>query len=418
MKGLQYLSALCVTQSPGELRKYNETYFVGDDEVSAYRYCVDHVRNYSRLPELDTLEEETGIELPEAADSLQYYENEIIERKLYNDIRDPYQDLREALSDQNIGDARSHIERMAALSRSHVQEADLLSAREVGHTVWSMYQRNHRVDGLIGVPSGWGHIDEDTAGWIGGDLIAFVARPGTGKTWLMLYQVLAARQHGSKVLVVNMEMTNVAMAGRFYSMVANINHEQMRRGVLSSRDADELEGAILRYNTDEMLHWYQGNLGQGTAGLEAVISEIRPDVVFIDGVYMMRSARVRANAQRNEQTEGVLDDLKTTALRRDVPIVITSQFNREGRGNSGSLENIGYTDAFSQHCSIIYAIQRPERGAPDRQTRVLRNMKMREGEAGRSCAVHFKFSPVNFRQARFRDTRGPQNQDVDLDYMV
>ena len=416
MRGIEFLVAIINNGNPSELRQYGEDYFVGEDEIACYRYCIDHISNYARLPTLDTLEEETGIELPPAEDSVEYYANALTDRKLYNDLRGPFGDMREAIGDQNMEAARNAITAMSSMARVANPEIDLVNIGEAGQIALDRYERNHRIDGLIGVPSGWASMDEQTAGYQGGDLIAYVARPETGKTWLMLYQLFCGHNQGSNVLLATMEMPIYALANRFYALAAGISPDDIRRGRLDYYDEQRFRDTVQRYTNDDMFHMYQANLGAGMDGLESVIAEIRPDAVYIDGVYMMKSGRSRKQAQKNEAVTDVLDDLKQMALRRDCPIIITSQFNREGRGNKGSLENVGYSDAFSTHCSLVFALQRPDRGANDRATRVIRTIKGREGESG-TFAVHYKFNPVNFGQTDLRSTVNPQDGEVDLDWM-
>ena len=94
----------------------------------------------------------------------------------------------------------------------------------------------------------------------------------------------------------------------------------------------------------------------------------------------------------------VVDGLKSAALRKNVPIIGTTQFNRQAgsNGRAGSLENLGYTDTLATHASIIISVKNPP--GDDSQhpkTRVLDFLKGREGEQG-SVLVSHTYAPLCF----------------------
>jgi replicative DNA helicase len=418
VRGLEFLVSIIYNGNPSELRLVDESWFVGQDELASYNYCLRHVIRYSRLPTIETLEEETGVAMPEAEDSVAYYLDALTNRKFYGDIREPYQALRNSITDQNMEDARSVISELAGISRTTRTEVDLANVGEAGVMALERYYTNQRRGGMIGVPSGWAAMDEQTAGFQGGDLIAYVARPETGKTWLMLQQIRAAHAQGCNVLMATMEMPIVALANRYYSLVAGINPRDLRHGRLSSYELDRLRMTVDSHQNDDMFAIYQANMGTGLDGLESVVAERRPDVVFIDGVYMMKAANSRRGAAKNESVSDVLDGLKELALRRDCPVVITSQLNREGKGKSGNLENVGYSDTFGTHCSLIFKIEKPDRSARDTETRIITSIKGREGE-NVTMAVHYKFSPtVDFTQTSMADVVDTDTDGANLDWMV
>lgn len=423
--GLEFLYVVCDQQLPAELRRFDQDFYVGDDEQACYEYCVAHLRRHGRLPTVETLQDETRVELPAAEDAVSYYVDAVMDRRLYNEIRDPYQQLRQALSEQNMSGARNAIGALVTATRRQQDAIDVFSASDAFDLVTDRYNANHRIDGLVGVPSGWAGIDDESFGWQAGDLIAWVARMGMGKTWTLLYQLGSGIRAGAVSLFATMEMPVAAVASRFYAMESGVDPRQLRRGRLTTYDERRFLAQRERWRNDDRLHWFNANMGQGIPGLEALISEIRPDIVYIDGVYLMRSFRTRRGAQRNEIVTDVLDDLKEIALRRNIPIVLTSQFNREsrGRGRGGSLETIGYSDAFGTHCSNVYAIKPPHARNQDQNVRVYETLKGREGEEG-VIAVNFKFSPFSMAQIPLatvmragQDDHGGDRQPANMDWM-
>lgn len=242
----------------------------------------------------------------------------------------------------------------------------------------------------------------------------------THNTWVILCCLLAAAMSGRKVFMATTEMSPKAIGNRFYSMLAGVDHRLVRRGMLSTHAQQRLIRA--KEFVDEVMNIsiFGSDMGGNTLSLTAAVQDHAPDIVFIDGVYLMRPAAPPKNGQKNDIVASVLDDLKSLALQADIPIVGTSQFNRiSGKaGKQGSLETIGFTDAFSTHCSVIYKVGLPGAGAQDTQTRILEVMKGREGESI-PVPINFKFTPYNFGQTTMDMVAGrdgaepPPEQNLD-----
>ena len=414
--GLDFLSAVIDTKSLVSLRDATEDHFVDDEEKSVYNYVVSHMRTYGEIPSYDAVIEETDVELPEVEDSVDYYWSRLVNRKLYNDIREPYNELRKVLADSDLDAIPDIVARMSRALIVNREQSDLLPVDALGERVLDRYDQVHRSPGVTGVPSGWPTLDDDSSGYQPGDLVVWVARPGTGKTWLMLRQALLAHRAGRKVLFVTMEMSLVAIGNRFYGMAAGINSRMIRSGTLSTRAQNLLRRTIRQYRDSERLHFYGGNMGQGIGALTAVITEHQPDVVFIDGLYLLKPVSAPKSADRFQKVAYVLDELKTIALSRHIPIVGSSQFNRDRnkKGNQ-ALDTIGYTDAFSTHSSLVYGIDFPPPTALNQESRVIDVIKGREGES-RSIAVNYRFSPINFDETDLEHA-DPNAEPVDMEWM-
>jgi hypothetical protein len=420
--GLNYIAAICRNGNTGELRRVDESYFVAGNETTVFRFCVLHVRRFGELPSSATVQERTSIELPEVTDSLEYYISALRERRFHNQIVPEYNALRVALSERNMMDAVSIIDRLASVSRLGNDAADLLSIREVSEIVLDRYDARHRIDGLVGVPIGFPTLDGESSGMQNGDLNVIVARPETGKTWILLRALRSALDYGANVLFVTMEMSMAQIGTRYAAMVAGVNPSHARRGKLGTYDENRFRQALDQAASSARLHIYQGNVkGSNVGGIDAVIAEQRPDFVIIDGVYMLRSARTNRGAPRNIQISDVLDDLKDVALRRDIPILASSQVSREGaKAGHTTLETVGFTDAFSTHCSVVYSLEYPHKTASDKRTRIIRTIKGREGESAQ-IAITFRFNPVCFEEIPIHyalSSREILNQNVNIDWML
>ena len=420
-EGTNFLASVVATGSITALRQATAEHFVDEEERAVWGYLNRHLEMYAEIASVDAVLEQTGVELPEIEDSVDYHWSGLVDRKLYNDIRVPYNELRTALGANDMSSIRDIVGRMTTASMANEARRDLLPASEVADMTMQRYAIAHANPGVTGVPTGWDSIDRDTLGYQGGDLIIWAGRPATGKTWLLLRQLAAAHQAGYSTLFVSMEMSLTGIGQRFFGMMAGVNPRTIRAGRLSTRAERVLRETMEEYREENRLHFYAGNMGETTTALNAVIVERNPDIVFVDGVYFMRSPNANRNADRNSHVAYAIDDLKRFSLARDIPVVATTQFSRDaGRGGRrGSLENIAYTDAISTHASLIYSISPPDARARNQQSLIVRVQKGREGETT-PVALRFEFSPVNFDETDINDAIDPREHgagEVDLGWM-
>lgn len=390
--GLKLLAVVVETGSVHVLREIGAELFI-DEERQVYDFLRSHYRRYGELPALSTVEEDTGIDIPEAEENIAYYEKKIRDRRLYNELRVDYTRLKECLRTFDMDEAKEVVDSMRARTRAASVDQSLLNAREAAEDVLLEYAHAHENPGVSGVPTGWPTFDLITGGYQPGDLISWIARPEMGKTNMLLRQAFHAHQMGYSVLVVTMEMIIAQIMRRVMGFMTGIDPNLIRRGALSTyarRRLQELQQSMVGI---DRLHIFSGGMKKKVGDVELLIHELRPDIVFIDGVYLMSPDSTKAFSKADKANE-VLDSLKHMTIAQHLPIVITSQFNRAAgkKGKDGSLETVAYTDAISTHSSIIVSIQEGIAGFEDTTRRIVL-IKGREGEKG-EVVVHYKFRPV------------------------
>jgi hypothetical protein len=145
-------------------------------------------------------------------------------------------------------------------------------------------------------------------------------------------------------------------------------------------------------------------MGKRTEDLDNAIQEMGPDLIYIDGIYLMRpmTTSSRRSNDKYQNISYVLDDLKEMTITRDRPFITTTQFNREG-AKKVSLENLGFTDALATHASVILGIEKIGEG-PRPDKRKVTILKGREGEAG-EFAIDYRFCPLSFAETSLPQSR-------------
>jgi replicative DNA helicase len=223
----------------------------------------------------------------------------------------------------------------------------------------------------------------------------------THNTHLLIHMARLAWMSGKKVLLVSMEMTLRQVAYRFYAQRAGVNPALLRRGRLSTRHWNRVREVMEEMEDDNRFMMYAGNFkGKKPEEIDILIQELSPDVVYIDGMYIMEPSNAPSRTDRISKVGYIADELKKMAIQRNRPIIATSQFSRDAGkgGKGGGLEQIGFSDAIGQHASLVIAVKMPpNERSPRPDKRVIETLKGREGEYTK-FAIDFKFSPLSFEQ--------------------
>lgn len=392
--GLKLIAKLLEDSAISGFRELQSDMFI-DDERDVFRFVREHYRRYGTLPNIDTVEDETGSEFPETPETTEYYKARLADRQTYNSLRSPFGDLRAALSDNDMDAARVAIGTLQGTVRATGHQQDLRNIQEIGDSRLRYALQQRERSGMSGITTGWPQMDLRLGGYQNGDLITWAARPGMGKTYYLLHQAMAAWRAGHNVLFTSMEMTLDQLGNRIFGMQANVNARVFRDGRMSSRYLRSLRQVVRDIENPGNFNMYAGNFKKNVEDLEHLIHEMNPDIIYIDGVYLM-STEANKRSGRYEKAADVFDYLKMMTITHHRPIVVTTKFSKDAGkgGEEGSLENIGYTDTVGTHSSIVMALK--EGAAPHQTTqRRVVILKGREGEEG-TYNYNFSFNPMDF----------------------
>lgn len=397
--GLKLLKTILINKSTEKLQAIDSDLFVAGVERESYLFVTEHYRSYGVLPNLGTLEDRMEIDFPKTEEPVDFYLDRCVEREVFVNVRTQFGVLQSAMKAQDgtaIKEACAVLHRVSNNSRGDDYVASL---GELASAYRDEYIQGRLQCGLLGIPTGWPSVDTETLGWQQGDLVVFVARPGSGKTNCLLHSCRHAWRKGKSVLFASMEMSSKQIMHRFAAQCAGLSPAHVRAKTLCDwtykrflRSLGEMEG-------DTGLHLYAGEFkGKTTEDLDLCVQEYSPDAIYVDGLYLMSSKAAPRNVGRYEKVAYVVDGLKRMALERNRPVIGTTQFNRTAtsRSGSGNLNNLGYTDTLATHASIIISVKNPvDETAVHPTKRVLEFLKGREGEKD-SVLINHTFAPLSF----------------------
>lgn len=229
----------------------------------------------------------------------------------------------------------------------------------------------------------------------------------THNTWMLLswaYHAWKAEQ--SKVLFICTEIPARDMMKRLDALHLRVNHADLRSKILTDAVYERYEDFLLGTDPrkDEMI--FVDGAGMTPAALSSLVDQIKPDAVYIDGIYML-GGDGRRDEKGWEKMQRVIRGLKEdVALRHEVPVFYNTQFNRDvatagnatrGKVAKGGVEHLSFGDSLGMWSDMIIAISR---SAEDIENRVLemRVIKGRDTADGLSWHVSFDFNKMHFKE--------------------
>ena len=440
---IRLLSAVRRTKAANFLYSIPSAYF-DEEEAAAFEYVRTFFETHQAWPSATTVRGQTGVQLVVTKEPVSFYLDEARKRALYNDIREPFADITEAIRNQEPDQAIQYMKDCIALStaRATGSQSQLTSYSESLGIVEQDYDVAKRVLGLRGIATGYPLLDEKTDGLQNANMYTIVARPGRGKTQKLITISRAAHLAGASVLFLSMEMQVLQLARRRFGLDAGIDPKFLRTGRLSTTVEREMRRQLEQLRDTDLpnFYWLAGNFKKSTEALEAACQQVEPDLIVADAAYLMKpSDRTKANA-KHEVLSDVMESLADLSVRMNRPVAISVQFNRLASGSRTphrdnaeegeqrqhrnplahlDLAKIAGTDAIGQISSLVLGLDNVE-PPHDRDERYAGILKSREGEDFGWYRYNYKFRPPNFSQ--IEDYRRYENGTAadaapDLSYM-
>ncbi|MCC5574532.1 replicative DNA helicase [Microtetraspora sp. AC03309] len=222
-----------------------------------------------------------------------------------------------------------------------------------------------------GVTTGWADLDHLLIKLRPGQLIVVGARPGMGKSVLMVNMALhVGLKLGQRVLFVSLEMSEDEILARIIAHQAKVTLHN-----LQAKTLDEDAWARVEKRAAEMASAdhivIDDDPGMTIASLRATLSKARragqlPAIVFVDYLQLMTSPRKSEN--RQQEVSEISRSLKLLAKDFDVPIVVGSQLNRgpEMRANKRPTKaDLRESGSLEQDADVVILLHREDAYEPE-----------------------------------------------------
>lgn len=327
-------------------------------EQEAFVYVLDHFGKHGKVPSVDLFRTgfpKESLPLPERREQT----SEIVELAVnaLNEVRlivgvDEFQRLMDA------GDFVGAAQIMAEVSRKITTTLD-----EAG-TTSSWDDPSFDVDAMLdertdrGPGFGISELDENFVGFQPGDLVTLIGRAKSNKTTAVAISAYHAwsgtRKMGGeqvvdprRVLIVTFEVSEKHFRQRLTAYGAEI--EPMRL-ILQTKDkylddhkrkqVKDFWDATVKPTGTRDLKIHQPRSSFTVTDLDALIQKHEPDIVYVDGVYFMYDPATGETAGEHRGQDNIARQLKTLAVKHEIPIVVTHQAREKQLGKAGG----GFSD--------------------------------------------------------------------------
>lgn len=255
-------------------------------------------------------------------------------------------------------------EAAATMSSRHEMQNDMLLS-DAFDELWSDYNTVASGHGITGLPWPWTPLNEATQGMHPGEFLLIFGRPKSMKTWAALYVITLLNMYANaRVLVYSLEMKPKVILRRISAIRAVVNYKKLLSGKLQPADCERFFALLHALKQESRTALQQAANGHRSAALlvtggggnnginflHSKIREFKPDIVLIDGLYLMGDDRGGKKTVDWKAIAHISQDTKSTAREFNIPILATAQANRKADKDvrNADVSEIAYADALGQ----------------------------------------------------------------------
>lgn len=317
------------------------------DEKELVDWVKEYSINYGELPTLERLRKHDPLFFPEnSTEPLKDIYNQLLVKRKNLFVRRMLNDNQQKLID---GDDPTDIVK-TLFDVCQLGSGDVIN--------YSEFDRSEFFKHVETIRTGIKPLDRVTGGFQQGDLVYIVGRLGTGKSTFALWLVANILLDKKKVLVIPNETRDLSVVAKLDASLAGFNPAKVRNRKWTDSEKSRIKALSLALKSMEGDVVISRKPVRMVSQVDALIKKHKPDIVLIDGVYLMNSDR--KNQASWENLTQVSRELKTIALENGLPIIGIHQSKRAQTGVRIDTEDLAYSDALGQDADIVIAINKKE----------------------------------------------------------
>src|SRR5271168_4099407 len=217
---------------------------------------------------------------------------------------------------------------------------------------------------ITGLATGYGALDNETAGLQPSELIILAARPSMGKTALALNiaENVALRQR-EPVAVFSLEMSKESLLLRLLASEARVDAHKFRTGHMNRDDWGRVTSALS--SLGEAPLWIDDSASSTVMEIGAKARRLKRDrglsLLVVDYLQLVVPTHMGRQSNRQEEVSGMSRALKGLAKELKVPVVVLSQLTRapERDDRKPQLADLRESGAIEQDADVVLFINRP-----------------------------------------------------------
>ena len=357
----------------------SDAWFTDDEDQRVWKFLRNHFSKYAECPSPEVVKENfPTYTLQPITDSLDFLLDDLIDKRRKNSIVSTLRTAVDEIQQNNNHESalmimQSGIVRLEDEGLNKTSDVNLITTTE---SRWEDYVFRKNNPGLLGIATGFPTIDAVTNGLQKGQLIVVVATPKTGKSTLAMQVSDNVHQQGFSAMFQSFEMSNREQQDRYDSMRAKVSHNRLITGNLTADEEKRYKETLDEMSKVDTNFWLVDSAhGITVSAIQSKIQTLQPDLVVIDGVYLMMDEQT-GESNTPQALTNITRSLKRLAQRTNRPIVITTQaLNWKTKKGKVSTDSIGYSSSFLQDADVVFGLEREDETVDD--TRILKVMAAR-----------------------------------------
>jgi replicative DNA helicase len=277
-------------------------------------------------------------------------------------IRDSYDDTFDVFDLLNKAESN-----LFQIAESNMTKQASTMQNIVGDAIAEIEKARNNPDGISGTPSGFHDLDKITSGWQKSDMIVIAARPGMGKTALVLSMARnTAVDYNMGVAVFSLEMSAVQLVKRLIAGEARIDSEKLRKGNLADHEFQQLHSRITALSAAPIFidDTPAISIFDFRAKCRRLKAQHDIQLVIIDYLQLMSAKDGKGSGNREQEISNISRSIKEIAKELNIPIIALAQLSRsvEQRGGDKKpiLSDLRESGAIEQDADIVSFIYRPD----------------------------------------------------------
>lgn len=340
--------------------RITDAFFMDEENLRVFQWMHEHWNRHGVSPGHGAFTHEfphlSVIETPEPLD---YYLDELRDQRKYALVMGAIDEIKEPLG---LGNANQAVKILhAALDSIHLEVNELQDedlTETAGESV-EYYDRLGDHVGILGWPTGFPSIDQATNGLQAEQLVTLVGLQKRYKSMVLMCMDIAAHKAGARTMFASFEMTNLEQRTRHHALRSGISLTRLQRG--QHRPEERKMLVRMTHEVDGMQPFMLVHDPGATTTVSSIAAKIRqhkPDIVFIDGTYLMDSEVPNVQPNSPQALTSITRSLKRLAQRDGVAIVQTTQaLSWKARAGKLSLDSIGYSSSYAQDSDVILGVE-------------------------------------------------------------
>ena len=341
------------------LNNLTQDYF--SDYPNEYNFIRNHLTQYGKIPDqisfLNKFPEFTVIEVTEPTS---YLINELYSDYNMRFLAKTFNQVRKLLNEGKTEEAmRIYTTASDDMVKAvHLESVDILKDT----SRYDDYVERCNDFNKYYVKTGFKELDQLIGGWDKNEELATIAaRPGVGKSWVLIKVALAALEQGLRVGIYSGEMSERKVGYRFDTWASHISNSAITKGRVDVQNEYKMYIDSLKDKYNGCLKVLTPAMINGPAGvtaLRAFIEKENLDILLIDQHSLLEDDRKAKNPV--EKAANISRDLKNLQVLKKIPIIAVSQQNRGSTENGATTANIAQSDRISQDSTILIFLEQKD----------------------------------------------------------